>query len=104
MAVYDPPQPLWKRNLAGLADFFLAFFAFGILLSLLFGDVSTSYRPDGSPLVSFNVGPVGALLLVVLIPGYFIILGRTGGTAFQRLFGMKRAKRLPGGRQVSAAS
>jgi len=104
MAVYDPPQPLWKRNLAGIADLFLAFFAFGILLSLLFGDVSTSYRPDNSPLVSFNVGPVGTLLLVVLIPGYFIILGRTGGTVFQRLFGMKRAKRLPGDRQESAAS
>ena len=24
MAVYDPPQPLWKRNLAGILDFLLA--------------------------------------------------------------------------------
>ena len=26
MATYDPPQPMWKRNLAGILDFFLASF------------------------------------------------------------------------------
>jgi hypothetical protein len=26
MATYDPPQPMWKRNLAGILDFFLTFF------------------------------------------------------------------------------
>jgi hypothetical protein len=31
------------------------------------------------------------LLLLVLVIAYFIVLGRTGGTVFQRLFGMKRA-------------
>jgi hypothetical protein len=25
MATYDPPQPMWKRNLAGILDFFLTF-------------------------------------------------------------------------------
>jgi hypothetical protein len=32
------------------------------------------------------------LLLLVLVIAYFVVLGRTGGTVFQRLFGMKRAK------------
>lgn len=35
----------------------------------------------------------GAGLLVVLIVAYFVVLGRAGGTVFQRLFGMKRAGR-----------
>jgi hypothetical protein len=29
MATYDPPQPMWKRNRAGILDFFLAFFVCG---------------------------------------------------------------------------
>ena len=29
--------------------------------------------------------------VVVLVIAYFVLLGRTGGTVFQRLFGMKRA-------------
>jgi hypothetical protein len=32
------------------------------------------------------------LLLLALIIAYFVLLGRAGGTVFQRLFGMKRAK------------
>jgi len=28
MATYDPPQPMRKRNLAGILDFFLAFFVY----------------------------------------------------------------------------
>jgi hypothetical protein len=32
MAAYEPPQPMWKRNLAGILDFFPAFFvcAYGV--------------------------------------------------------------------------
>lgn len=98
MAVYDPPQPLWKRNFAGIADFVLAFFVFGSLLGYIFGDVATSYGPDGStPSIKFSLGPVASLLLLVLTIGYFVVLGRTGGTVFQRLFRMTRARRLPGG-------
>jgi hypothetical protein len=33
-----------------------------------------------------------SLLLIGLIIAYFVIMGRTGGTIFQRLFRMKRAK------------
>jgi hypothetical protein len=33
-----------------------------------------------------------ALPLIVLVIAYFVVLGRTGGTVFQRLFSMKRAK------------
>jgi hypothetical protein len=31
-------------------------------------------------------------LLLVLVIAYFIVLRRTGGTVFQRLFGMKPVK------------
>jgi hypothetical protein len=39
----------------------------------------------------FSLGTWPSLLVLVLVIAYFIILGRTGGTIFQRLFGMKRA-------------
>ena len=34
----------------------------------------------------------GVVAAIALIIAYFVVLGRTGGTVFQRLFGMKRAK------------
>jgi len=37
----------------------------------------------------FQPGP--AVLTLVMIVIYFVVLGRAGGTVFQRLFGMKRA-------------
>jgi hypothetical protein len=93
MAVYDPPQPLWKRNVAGILDFVLAAGAFGFLLTRIFGSSGPPpVLPTGAtavPLFSLSGWP--ALLLLVLIIAYFIVLGRTGGTVFQRLFGMKRA-------------
>jgi hypothetical protein len=83
MAVWDPPQPVWKRNLVGILDFLLAFVGFGFLLATLgFGT-----RLQGG----FNFGPGPSLLLLLMIVAYFAVLGRTGGTVFQRLFGMKRA-------------
>jgi hypothetical protein len=30
------------------------------------------------------------LLVFALVVAYFVVLGQTGGTVFQRLFGMKR--------------
>ena len=96
MAVYDPPQPLWKRNVAGVLDFLLAFLVFGFLLSKLPGSTATTSPIPSGPgthtVQFFSIGGWPALLLVVLIIAYFIVLGRTGGTIFQRLFGMKRAK------------
>lgn len=96
MATYDPPEPLWKRNTAGILDFFLAGAVFGIPLFKLF---ATSPNPAPKPgtyladnrieIVSLTGWPFW--LLVALIIAYFVILGRTGGTVFQRAFGMKRA-------------
>ena len=94
MAVYDPPQPLWKRNLAGILDFLLAFVVFGFLASKVFGNqhVAPAVTPPGTTATElFGMGTWPSLSVLVLIIAYFIILGRTGGTIFQRLFGMKRA-------------
>jgi hypothetical protein len=55
--------------------------------------------PDvfGKPFASFNYGDTSyelggwpVLLAFALVIAYFVILGQTGGTVFQRLFGMKR--------------
>jgi RDD family len=96
VAVWDPPQPLWKRNVVGILDFLLASIGFGYLLFKL-GLGTPAAPPPGLPgstnvTVGFNLGPWASLLLLVLVVAYFVILGRTGGTVFQRLFGMKRAK------------
>jgi hypothetical protein len=84
---------MWKRNVAGILDFVLAAMVFGYLLTLIFGvEPSPASAPPGAhQLVGFGLIPL--LLLLVLIIAYFILFGRTGGTVFQRLFGMKRAKR-----------
>jgi hypothetical protein len=93
MAVYDPPQPLWKRNTAAILDFVFAEVLFGVPLWMAFG----TGPPPGSYAAENNLR-VGMLtgwpwwLLVALVIAYFVVLGRTGGTVFQRLFGMTRAK------------
>lgn len=96
MATYDPPQPLWKRNLAGVLDFLLAFFGFGIPLSRLPGNTPGAMPFAGAPGTTtkeiFGIGGWPVLVLIVLVVAYFVVLGRTGGTVFQRLFAMKRAK------------
>jgi hypothetical protein len=92
MATYDPPQPLWKRNVVGVLDFLLAFFVFGLLFNRIFG-----YQPHPPVINSavtttevFGLDGWSALLTILLVIVYFIVLGRTGGTIFQRLFGMRR--------------
>ncbi len=95
MAAYDPPQPLWKRNLAGVLDFLLALVVLGFVLSKIFGNrthpaVTNAAGTTTTELFSLSGWP--ALLLLVLIIAYFVVLGRTGGTVFQRLLGMKRAR------------
>ena len=95
MATYDPPQPMWKRNVAGILDFLLAFIVFGYPLSKLPGNHAPpppSFGPGSTTVEFVGVSGWPALLLIVLVSAYFIGLGRTGGTVFQRLFGMTRAK------------
>jgi hypothetical protein len=93
VAVYDPPQPLWKRNLAGILDFVLAIWVFGFALYELSGTSETIQSPTGATFHSWNMGNLSSAVLIVLVIAYFVVLGRTGGTVFQRLFGMKRAKK-----------
>ncbi len=94
MAVYDPPQPLWKRNVAGILDFFLSAIVFGFIFNHIFGS-----QPGPQPVlpsgavqgVHFNLSGWSLLFTVAAVVAYFILAGRTGGTVFQRLFQMKRA-------------
>jgi hypothetical protein len=95
MATYDPPQPLWKRNVAGILDFLLAVIVLGYPLSKLPGNQSPnppSFGPGTQTVELVGLSGWPALLLLALVIAYFVVLGRTGGTVFQRLFGMKRAK------------
>jgi hypothetical protein len=92
MAVYDPPQSMWKRNLAGILDFVLAATVFGLLLYQFFPDHRVLANTAQAHTEKFGLGPWASLVLLALIIAYFVVLGRTGGTVFQRLFGMKRAK------------
>jgi hypothetical protein len=92
MATYASPQPLWKRNLAGILDFILAAAVFGILLFEFFpGNVAQVRASNPGVHEVYGLGPWASLALLALIIAYFVVLGRTGGTVFQRLFGMKRA-------------
>jgi hypothetical protein len=97
MATYDPPQPMWKRNLAGVLDFFLAVSVCIYAVSKIFGHRYDAPDAPGKPWASFSYGDVSyalggwpMLLAFALVIAYFVILGQTGGTVFQRLFGMKR--------------
>ena len=95
MAEYDPPQPLWKRNVAAILDFLLVLIVGGYLLSKLPGNQPPPpmVGPAGTTTTQlFGIGGWPAIALIAVIIAYFVILGRTGGTIFQRAFGMKRAK------------
>jgi hypothetical protein len=96
MAKYESAQPLWKRNAAGILDFLLVFMIGGYFLAKLPGN-----QPPPPPMIGpagttttqvFGIGGWPMLVLIVVIIAYFVLLGRTGGTVFQRAFGMKRAR------------
>ncbi|MEO6843342.1 MAG: RDD family protein [Bradyrhizobium sp.] len=95
MAVYDPPQALWKRNVAGTLDFILSMFVFGYLFSKIFGSQPGPHVviPGSTTTEMFGLGGLPLLFTAIAVVAYFILLGRTGGTIFQRLFQMKRASR-----------
>ncbi len=93
MARYDPPQPLWKRNVAGILDFVLAFTVFAVLTAEVFGAGKAPAFIARNPNTKYiSLSGYAFAATIALTVGYFIVLGRTGGTVFQRLFGMKRAK------------
>jgi RDD family len=96
MANWNPPQPLWKRNTAGILDFLFAATVFGVPLYKLYATVLIpqpgTYAAENNLKVA-NLSGWPFWLLVALVIGYFIVLGRTGGTVFQRAFGMKRAEK-----------
>ena len=56
MATYDPPQPIWKRGVAGVLDFVLALFSFGYVVSKIFGDKSEVPDSNGELVTSFDLG------------------------------------------------
>ena len=93
MATYNPPQPLWKRNTAGILDFVLASVVFGAALGKIFPAAPHALPkiPGATSTELFSLSGTATILLLALIVAYFLVLGRTGGTVFQRLFGMKRA-------------
>ncbi len=96
MAQYEIKQPCWKRAIVGILDFHLILLAGGIGISLLTGKgvASTTISTAGGVVTKkielFHLEGWLALLLLAVIIAYFSILGRNGGTIFQRLFGMKR--------------
>jgi hypothetical protein len=92
MAIYDPPQPLWKRALAGILDFTSAAVVFGSVLFYFFAKPFPVTHPEviGGKKEIWSITPPITLALIALIFAYFVVLGRAGGTVFQRLFRMKR--------------
>ena len=94
MAEYDPPQPLWKRVVAGILDLVVVFAVFAVLTAQVAGTgvcpAAVLARIPNTRCVTLSFGALAAVLALTV--GYFVVLGGTGGTVFQRVFGMQRAK------------
>ena len=78
MAEYDPPQPLWKRVVAGFLDFVLAFAVFVVLTAQVAGTGGCSAAvlarfPQAKCVFLSVAGMVAVLGLTV---GYFVVLGK----------------------------
>jgi CDP-diglyceride synthetase len=78
---------------ASILDFLLAAIGFGVVLTLLSRGIAFEFAgpPGGPTAIRFDI-PWQMMLLPALVVGYFAVLGGTGGTVFQRVFGMKRGK------------
>jgi hypothetical protein len=99
MTEYDPPQPSWKRALAGVLDLLLALAVFFILIAQAFGESCPDFlAPTLRWCVGLNLYALAAI--VGLTISYFVVLGQTGGTLFQRLFGMRRPRAYGGMRAI----
>ncbi len=101
MANYDPPQSLLKRVAVGSLDLIASFEILGLLISKVIGSRPNPPSADDEGVITFRGSASGigfdiegwpALLLIALVIAYLVILGRSGGTIFQRLFGMKRCE------------
>lgn len=86
--------PRWRRVLAAIFDFLLAYAVFGWLLMLTVG--SRPFQPGGNFSMSLSASGFGfrlegwpVLLLFALIGTYFIATKRTDLRVFRRLFGIK---------------
>lgn len=94
MAKYDPPEPVWKRVVVFLLDFVLAFAVFAILTAEVAGTwdcpAAVLARVPGAKCVNLSLGANVFVLGLTIV--YFVVLGGTGGTVFERFFGMRRAK------------
>jgi len=83
------PPSTGKLILVAILDLLLVFVGGGILIASATGQMG----PNG-----FNLTGLPALLLIVLVIGYFIVFPRwLGGTLFQRLFGIAGWRRRSGG-------
>ena len=83
MAEPVAPAPMWKRVIASILDFIMAFFGFGYLIAAATGNLN---EPSG-----FSLDGWPALLLFVLIGAYFYVGRRVaGGTLWDRFFGIGR--------------
>jgi RDD family len=102
MARYDPPQPLWKRAVAGVLDFVLAFAVFAVLVVQVTGTggcpAPIRARFPNAVCVGLHFGALAVVLALTI--AYFAVLGERGGTVFQRLFGMQRARHPSDVREV----
>jgi len=76
------PAPFWKRVLAPILDFVMVFFVGGNLIGMATG----MNTPGG-----FDLQGWPAVLLFVLVAVYFYVGRRvTGGTLWDRFFGIVR--------------
>jgi RDD family len=104
MAKYDPPQPAWKRAVAGLLDLVLALSVFIALTAPVTGPYlgpcpwAAAARVPGARCFNFSIPAI--VVILTLTVGYFVVLGGTGGTVFQRVFGMQRARHASDVREV----
>jgi hypothetical protein len=102
MAKYDPPSPLWKRITAGVLDLVLAVVVFTMLIAPVAGSATCPpailARSPGA--TCFHLSFVGFVAVCILTVGYFVVLGGTGGTVFQRLLKLQRAKHPTDVREV----
>ena len=97
MARYNPDQPFWKRAIAGVLDCYFSFTAVGnivqkmvAVLPMASGAVGADNDWVSAKGTGFDLQGWSAALVIGLVIAYFVVLGRTGGTLFQRLFGFKR--------------